>query len=91
VDVRKNPAFLTSRYTLPGDIRRAAVAVESWAADLPAALRVLVYCVHGHEVSKNTHRTLRARHQCLLFTTPCTAWCCAAVKGQTEAHNWIAA
>jgi hypothetical protein len=34
--------------------------VGVWAATLPAASNVVVYCVHGHEVSRNTAAALAA-------------------------------
>lgn len=59
IDVRKNEAFASAADTLPGALRRDPLQVDSWAATLPAAVAVLVYCVHGHEVSQNTVKTLR--------------------------------
>jgi rhodanese-related sulfurtransferase len=59
IDVRKNEAFIASDHTLPGALRRDPLQLETWAGSLPAATAVLVYCVHGHEVSQNTMTTLR--------------------------------
>ena len=59
IDVRKNEAFAAAADTLPGALRRDPLQVDSWVATLPAAAAVLVYCVHGHEVSQNTAKTLR--------------------------------
>ena len=56
--MRKNEAFAASAYLLPGALRRDPLQVAQWAADLPGASAVLLYCVHGHEV-KNTVTTLR--------------------------------
>lgn len=61
IDVRKNDPFIASGYTLPGALRRDPLQWEAWVDTLPAAATVLVYCVHGHEVSQNTMRALRAR------------------------------
>ena len=61
LDVRKNEAFAASPYLLPGALRRDPLLVAQWAADLPGASAVLVYCVHGHEVSQNTVTALRQR------------------------------
>ena len=61
VDVRKNEAFAASAYLLPGALRRDPLQVAQWAAELPGANAVLVYCVHGHEVSENTVAALRQR------------------------------
>jgi rhodanese-related sulfurtransferase len=61
IDVRKNEAFIASEHTLPGALRRDPLQLETWAGTLPAATAVLVYCVHGHEVSQNTMAALRQR------------------------------
>ena len=59
IDVRKNEAFAVSTVTLPGALRRDPLQVEAWAATLPTAGSVLVYCVHGHEVSQGVQRFLQ--------------------------------
>lgn len=59
IDVRKNEAFIASEYTLPGALRRDPLLVEAWGRALPAAASVLVYCIHGQEVSINTMSALR--------------------------------
>lgn len=61
IDVRQQQAFAASDSTLPGALRRDPHQVASWAATLPAAAAVLVYCVHGHEVSQGVSRALRQR------------------------------
>ena len=35
-------------------------SVSAWAAELPAGRGCVVYCVYGHEVSRNTALRLRA-------------------------------
>ena len=35
-------------------------AVASWAAELPRDREIVVYCVYGHEVGRNTALRLRA-------------------------------
>lgn len=59
LDVRKNSAYLTSPFTLPGALRRDPELIQTWANTLPAGHAVVVYCVHGHEVSQRTMTTLR--------------------------------
>jgi rhodanese-related sulfurtransferase len=59
IDVRKNEAFAASTVTLPGALRRDPLQAEDWAATLPTAGSVLVYCVHGHEVSQGVQRVLQ--------------------------------
>lgn len=61
VDVRKNEAFACSSYLLAGALRRDPSQVAQWAADLPEASTVLVYCIHGLEVGRNTMTALRQR------------------------------
>ncbi|MBS7661319.1 sulfurtransferase [Pseudomonas lalucatii] len=51
-DVRRQPAFDASPQVIPGALRRQPEAVADWAAALPGAAEVVVYCVHGHEVSQ---------------------------------------
>jgi rhodanese-related sulfurtransferase len=58
VDVRKHQAFTDSEYMLAGALRRDPMQLTQWAPDLPAAQSVVVYCVHGHEVSQDTASAL---------------------------------
>jgi len=59
IDVRKNPAFAESPCMLPGALRRDPLELARWATSLPPAARVVVYCVHGHEVSCDITQALR--------------------------------
>lgn len=61
IDVRKQAAFLASSYTLHGALRRDPAQLDAWAATLPRATSMLLYCVHGHEVSQNAVTALRLR------------------------------
>ena len=61
IDVRKNEALIASEYILGGALLRDPLQVDAWASTLPPATSVLVYCVHGHEVSQNTMTVLRQR------------------------------
>jgi rhodanese-related sulfurtransferase len=58
IDVRRQPAFLASTDMVAGALRRDPEKVASWAKALPEASSVVVYCVHGHEVSQNTAAAL---------------------------------
>lgn len=58
IDVRRRPVFLASREMLGGALRRDPEQVGAWARSLPAASRVIVYCVHGHEVSQRAAAAL---------------------------------
>jgi rhodanese-related sulfurtransferase len=59
VDVRRTPAFRSAPDMAAGALRRDPATVASWAKELPRAGSVVVYCVHGHEVSQNAAQTLR--------------------------------
>ena len=52
LDVRKPPAFLESEGILAGALRRDPGQAPAWAKSLPRANSVVVYCVHGREVSQ---------------------------------------
>ncbi|MBM3549832.1 MAG: sulfurtransferase [Alphaproteobacteria bacterium] len=60
VDVRRGPAFEAGDTMIVGARRRVPEDVARWRAELPAGTPVVVYCVHGHEVSQNAAAALRA-------------------------------
>ena len=62
IDVRRQERFLESSYLVQGALRRDPGELESWRKTLPAAASVVVYCVHGHEVSQNAAKALGARY-----------------------------
>jgi rhodanese-related sulfurtransferase len=57
-DVRKRPAFEQDPDTIPGAIWQIHDGVGIWAKPLPRDHPVVVYCVHGHEVSQNASQAL---------------------------------
>ncbi len=59
IDVRREAVFQSAPDLIAGAVRRDPAMVANWAATLPAAQHIIVYCVHGHEVSQNTARALR--------------------------------
>lgn len=59
IDVRRQPAFLDASTMIDGALRRDPGRTAQWAEALPSAFEVVVYCVHGHEVSQGAARTLR--------------------------------
>jgi Fe-Mn family superoxide dismutase len=61
VDVRKRPAFESAPAMLPGAVWRDPHALEQWAPKLPSGCSIVVYCVHGHEVSQGVRDALRRR------------------------------
>jgi rhodanese-related sulfurtransferase len=61
VDVRKQPAFEADPAMVPGAVWRNPHAVEQWAAELPPGRSLVVYSVHGDEVSRAVRDVLRRR------------------------------
>jgi rhodanese-related sulfurtransferase len=59
IDVRKTPAFIAASEMIAGALRRDPAQVDGWAKALPPASAVVVYCVHGHEVSQSVAQKLR--------------------------------
>ena len=62
IDVRKSERFRASPYVIKGALRRDPLAAEQWKRTLPAAASVVVYCVHGHEVSQGVAKALGGRY-----------------------------
>lgn len=58
IDVRRTPAFKAATELIKGALRREPDAVSAWAKALPRASTVVVYCVHGHEVSQGVAKAL---------------------------------
>ena len=53
VDVRRNPAYVAATAVIAGAIRRDPDDVANWWRNLDLARSIIVYCVHGHEVSQS--------------------------------------
>ena len=62
IDVRRNARFREAGSLLRGALRRDPDKIESWKATLPKGAEVVVYCVHGHEVSQNAAKALGAKY-----------------------------
>lgn len=60
LDVRRAGVFDKAATMLPGANWRDPAAVAQWATALPLECPVVVYCVHGHEVSQASALRLRA-------------------------------
>jgi rhodanese-related sulfurtransferase len=58
-DVRRRPAFEAEPRVLPGAVWRDPGQVTAWAAALNQDQPIIVYCVHGHEVSHGVVDHLR--------------------------------
>jgi rhodanese-related sulfurtransferase len=61
IDVRRNERFRESPYLMKGALRRDPAQVDEWKKTLPSGASVVVYCVHGHEVSQNVAKAIGAR------------------------------
>lgn len=60
LDVRRAAVFEKATTMIPGARWCDPADVARWAAELPADRELVVYCVHGHEVSRATALRLRA-------------------------------
>jgi rhodanese-related sulfurtransferase len=61
IDIRRGPAFAESSHIITGALHRDPTQLPDWAASLPSGHRVVVYCVHGHQVSQGAAQALCAR------------------------------
>ena len=74
IDVRKAPAFDRDPSMLPGALRVHPDAIDEWTTPTHSR-EVVVYCVHGHEVSQNAARALAARgHRASFLEGGITLW-----------------
>ena len=60
VDVRRHEAFSADMRMIAGATWRDPFAIDGWLKFLPRHREVVVYCVHGHEISQNACQALRA-------------------------------
>lgn len=60
IDVRRRPVFEADGQRIAGAIWRDHRAAASWGAALPTGRPVVVYCIHGHNVSQGAVAALRA-------------------------------
>jgi rhodanese-related sulfurtransferase len=60
LDVRRRPAFEAAPRLIPGAVRKEPEEVATWADALNRNQPVVVYCAHGHDVSKGVVDRLRA-------------------------------
>lgn len=59
IDVRRATAFAEAEDVLPTAVWRDHTAAEVWGADLASDQEIVVYCVHGHQVSQSAAALLR--------------------------------
>jgi rhodanese-related sulfurtransferase len=62
IDVRRNERWREAPDLIHGALRRDPQRIGDWAKTLPKGSDVVVYCVHGHEVSQGAARALGARY-----------------------------
>jgi rhodanese-related sulfurtransferase len=60
LDLRRRPAFEADPRLVPGAVWRDPEQITNWAAGLNRERPIVVYCVHGHEVSHGAVDRLRA-------------------------------
>jgi rhodanese-related sulfurtransferase len=59
LDVRRRPAIEADPRLIPGAVWKDPKHVANWAAELNYDQPIIVYCVHGHEVSHGAVDRLR--------------------------------
>ena len=52
IDVRRSAAFAADNRMIVGALRRNPDELQNWRQELPAGRTVVVYCVRGHEASR---------------------------------------
>ena len=60
IDVRRTQAFEADSLMLAGATWRDPFTISEWIKFLPRHGSIVVYCVHGHEISKNACAALRS-------------------------------
>ena len=59
IDARREAAFAADDRMLVSAVRQSTPEVGKWGRDVPAGQLVVVYCVHGDEVSQQAAAALR--------------------------------
>ncbi|MBM3367986.1 MAG: thiosulfate sulfurtransferase GlpE [Betaproteobacteria bacterium] len=86
IDVRRETVYATAPDRIAGALRRDPEAVAAWGPALPQDQPVVVYCVHGHQVSQNAAAALRAQGlQARFLDGGLEAW--RAAGGAIEARS----
>jgi rhodanese-related sulfurtransferase len=62
IDVRRQERFYEATSLIAGALRCDPLRVDALKKTLPRSADVVVYCVHGHEVSQDAARALGARY-----------------------------
>jgi rhodanese-related sulfurtransferase len=61
IDVRREERYGEARDVIRGACRRRPDQLDIWAQNLPRDTGIVVYCVHGHEVSQGAAQALLRR------------------------------
>ena len=67
IDVRRRQAFDADANMIGGATWRDPLTVADWLKFMPTHRDMVVYCVHGHEISKNVCAALRAAGRSAFF------------------------
>src|SRR4051794_18700754 len=94
IDVRRKVTFAADNRMLVGAIRRNLDEVQEWRQHLPPGRSVVVYCVHGHEVSQGAASALKASGLDARYLEHGIAgWAEQGLpmrnKRDTEPHSWV--
>ena len=60
LDVRRKEVYDASNEMIEGAIWKDPAQVEQWSAEMPSEQRIIVYCVHGHQISNRVLDRLHA-------------------------------
>jgi rhodanese-related sulfurtransferase len=94
IDVRRDASFAADSRVIVGAIRRDPEAIQNWRPELPARRAVVVYCVHGQEISQGAASTLRsAGIDARYLEHGIAGWAEHRLptrnKRNTEPHSWV--
>lgn len=75
LDVRRREDRVDVKHTVPGATWRDPERIGEWSTELAADDDIVVYCVHGHRVSRNARDYLRERgHRVCILEGGIEAW-----------------
>ena len=60
VDVRRKEVYDASNEIIAGAIWKDPAQVDQWIAEMPREQSIIVYCVHGHQISNGVLDRLHA-------------------------------
>ncbi len=75
LDVRRRQHRTDVEHPIPGAEWKDPERIAEWSEDLPAGGEVIVFCVHGHNVSQDARDFLRERgHRARIVDGGIEAW-----------------